>query len=117
MSKEKLDRNREIRAKLKQGYSYAEVANEYRLSDTRIRQINSQVLHQELLKPLDVIEITEACKKLNVPKWMHGRIQKALQYRHLNVKNRWRKLTRQEILEFSNIGEKAADIIEYAQKL
>ncbi len=117
MSHEKLDRNREIRAKHKQGVSYLDLAKEYGISEARVRQIDDQVRYQELHKTSDVVEIGIACRELGTTEWMNGRIQSALRQQHLNVKNRWRKLTREDMLKLRNIGEKAADIIEYAQKL
>lgn len=117
MSHEKLDRNREIHAKHKQGMSYLDLAKEYKISDARVRQIDGQVRYQELHKTPDVVEIEIACRELEATEWMNGRIQWALRQQHLNVKNRWRKLTREDMLKLRNIGEKAADIIEYAQKL
>lgn len=117
MSHEKLDRNREIHAKHKQGVSYLDLAKEYKISEARVRQIDSQVRYQELHKTPDVVEIGIACQELGATEWMNGRIQWALRQRHLNVKNCWRKLTREDMLKLRSIGEKAADIIEYAQKL
>lgn len=117
MSHEKLDRNREIHAKHKRGVSYFDLANEYGISEARVRQIDNQIRYQELHKTPDVVEIGIACQELGATEWMNGRIQQALRQRHLNVKNRWKKLTREGMLKLPNIGEKAADIIEYAQKL
>ena len=117
MSHEKLDRNREIHAKHKQGMSYLDLAKEYEISEARVRQIDDQVRYQERHKTTYVAEIATACRELEAAKWMNGRIQHALCQGRLNVKNRWRKLTREDMLKLRNIGEKAADIIEYAQKL
>lgn len=117
LSHEQIDRNREIRAKHKLGMSYYDLAREYGVSETRIRQIDGQVRYQELHQTPDVEEIKIACEKLGATPWMNGRIQNALRKRHLGVKNRWRKLTRIDILELDNIGTKTADIIEYAQRL
>ena len=90
---------------------------EYEISEARVRQIDDQVRYQERHKTPYVAEIATACRELEAAKWMNGRIQHALCQGRLNVKNRWRKLTREDMLKLRNIGEKAADIIEYAQKL
>lgn len=117
MSHEKLSRNREIHAKRKQGASYAELSKEYGVSVTRIRQIDAQVRHQEIYESPDIPEIVTACKKFGATDWINGRIQNELRKRRLNVRNRWRKITRDEVLKMNRLGEKAADIVEYAQKL
>jgi hypothetical protein len=117
MSHEKLSRNREIHAKRNQGASYVELAKEYGVSITRIREIDAQVRHREIYESPDIPEIVTACKKFRATDWINGRIQNELRKRHLNVKNRWRKITRDEILKMDWLGERAADIIEYAQKL
>ena len=117
MSHEKLSRNREIHAKRKQGASYVELAKEYGVSVTRIRQIDAQVRHQEIYESPDIPEIVTVCKKFGATDWINGRIQNELRKRRLNVRNRWRKITRDEVLEMGGLGEKAADIVEYAQKL
>ena len=117
MSHEKIARNREIHAKHKQGVSYFDLAKEYKISETRVRQIDNQVRYRERHKTPDIPEIVTACKKFGATDWINGRIQNELRKRHLNVKNRWRKLTRNEILKMDWLGERAADIVEYAQKL
>jgi len=117
MSHEKIDRNREIYAKHKQGMPYLDLAKEYKISETRVRQIYDQVRYQERHKTPDIPEIATACKKFGATDWINGRIQNELRKRHLNIKNRWRKLTRNEILKMDWLGERAADIVEYAQKL
>lgn len=117
MSHEKLDRNREIHAKHKQGVSYLDLAKEYGISEARVRQIDDQVRQEKLHRDEDIPEIAKACIELNAPKYLNTRIQNCFRYYKVNICNRWRKLTRKEILYFDNLGEKAADIIEYAQKL
>lgn len=117
MSHEKIARNREIHARHKQGVSYLDLAKEYRISEARVRQIDNQVRYQELHETPDVDEIKVACQELGATDWINGRIQNELRKRHLNIKNRWRKITRDEILKMDWLGEKAADIIEYAQKI
>ena len=117
MSHEKIARNREIRAKRKQGVSYSDLANEYNISVARVRQIDELVRYQERHKIPDIPEIVTACKEFGASDWINGRIQNELRKRHLNIKNRWRKVTRDEILKMDWLGERAADIVEYAQKL
>ena len=117
MSHEKIVRNREIHAKHKQGASYSDLAKEYRISETRVRQIDAQVRYQEIYKGPDIPEIVTACKEFGATDWINGRIQNELRKRHLNIKNRWRKLTRDDIIKMDWLGERAADIVEYAQKL
>ena len=117
MSYEKIDRNREIYIKSKNGASRSELAKEYGLTVERIRQIITDILRHNLTHSPDVIEIGIACKELGASEWMNGRIQAVFRRRHLNVKNRWRRLSREDILDLRNLGPKSADIIEYAQKL
>lgn len=117
MSLEKLDRNREITKKHREGMSYIDLAKEYNLSEARIRQIFDQVIRQERRQTPDVLEIGLACRELGEPEWMNGRIQWALRQNKLNILNRWRKLSRDDILNIRNLGEKAANIIEYAQNI
>ncbi len=117
MSHEKIDRNREIRAKHKQGVSYSDLAKEYGISIVRVRQINELATYREHHNDPDVPEIVIACKKFGASDWINGRIQNELRKRRLNIKNRWRKLTRNDVIKMDWLGEKAADIVEYAQKL
>lgn len=117
MSVEQIDRNAEIRAKHKLGMSYTDLAEEYGISVTRVRQIDEQVRRQERNKVPDIPEIVIACEKFGATDWMNGRIQNELRKKHLNIRNRWRKLTRNELLKLDWFGERTADIVEYAQKL
>ena len=117
MSYEKLDRNREIYGKYREGKTYIDLAKEYGMSTVRVRQIVDQVRRDYLNIPADIPEIKEACKALDVPKWMHGRIQNVLKAKKLHVRNRWRKLDRKDILSFRSMGDLAADVLEYAKKL
>lgn len=118
MSNEKLNRNRENYALHKNwGKSYAELSKIYGITQTRVRQICDQVRQEKLHRDEDIPEIIQACADLNAPKYLNTRIQNRFRFYKVNSHNKWRKLTRKEILTFDNLGEKAADIIEYAQKL
>ena len=118
MSHEQLNRNREIYALHKNwGKSYYELSELYGITQTRVRQICDQVRQEKLHRDADIPEIIQACADLNAPKYLNTRIQNCFRYYKVNIHSRWRKLTRKEILTFDNLGEKAADIIEYAQKL
>ena len=117
MSHEQLDRNREIYRRHREGESYSDLAHEFGITEARIRQIDTQVRHDKLCKSPSITEIELACKKFDAPDWMNGRIQAALANRKLHIKNRWKKLSREEILRLQGIGDVAADIIEFAQKI
>ena len=117
MSIEQLERNREIRDRKLRGESYSDIAKDYNLSVARIRQINAHVRLIDRSNIKEIPEIKLACEQLCISKWLNGRIQTALRVHRLNIRNRWRKLSRKDILKIPNIGERAADIIEYAQKL
>jgi len=117
MSHEKLDRNREIYIRYKSGRSYKDLAADYKVTEARIRQIIDQVRRQNLKQSPDIKEIWIACEKFKASEVMNGRIQNALRRIRMNVHYRWLKLKRADILKIRNLGEKAADIIEYAQKI
>lgn len=117
MSEEQFDRNRKIARLYKQGWSYSKLAKEFNLSIARIRQIIFEVRRINKIRKIDIQEIKNACDELGCDETMNGRIQNALKNRKLDMKNRWRKLSRSEILNIPHLGDKAANIIEHAQKL
>lgn len=117
MSYEKLNRNREIKRLKLAGASYKEIAHEFGMSETRVRQIIQQVTKDDADQSHYVLEIEKACIELNAPAYLNNRIQNCLQRMKLNKLNRWRKLTHNDILSIRSLGEKAAEVIEYAQKI
>ena len=117
MSLEKMNRNREILLKFRNGWSYSDLADYYDVSIPRIRQILDHVRLEEHRRAIDIPEIGIACLELHAYRGMCGRIMSALKNRNLDKKNRWRKLSRIDILKIQKLGDAAADIIEYAQKI
>lgn len=115
MSLAKMNRNRDILLKFRNGWSYSELADYYEVSIPRIRQILDYIRIEEHRRAVDIPEIGIACLELNAYRGMCGRIVSALKNENLDKKNRWRKLSRMDILKIQKLGERAADIIEYAQ--
>lgn len=117
MSEEKFFRNREIFfKKVVEHKSISEIAEMYGLSNTRVRQLIKQVREGKNLDN-DIPEIRESCKKFNTPIGMHKRICNALERKGFVKNNKWRKLSREELLEIPNLGEMSVDIILNAQKM
>ena len=117
MSHEKIDRNKEILFKHRQGKTYSELAYEYQITPTRVRQIaQHERTHQQSI-PYRIPEIEQACQEHDASDGMYYRILNALHDQRLDTHNKWTRLSRGEMMSIRNIGEKAADILEYAQKI
>lgn len=117
MSIEKLDRNREIYRRHKEGESYRKLSEEYGVSYERIHQIVSKVRERILQDIYYIPEIEKACKELEGDERLNTRIQNAIYNNKFDIAYRWTRLTREEILNMPYIGDRAADVIEYAQVL
>ena len=117
MTIEKRDRNQEILSKHRLGKTYSELATEYGISSARVRQITQKEQAYQLSKPFPVPEIKQACEDFNAVDGMHFRILNALHRERVDILNRWRKLSREEMLSIRGIGEQAADILIHAQKI
>ncbi len=117
MSFEKISRNKDILIKNRAGKSYKELAEEYGISRERIVQIVQRERSLLRQKVNDISEIAKACKDLNADKGMYFRIVNALHEARFDKLNKWKRLNRSQILSIRNIGEQAADILEYAQKI
>lgn len=117
MSVEIVARNREIYLKHRQGYSYRDLADEYGISHSRVRQIYERERHEAFTKTIDIPEIVESCNELGALRSMNSRIQAIFRIKGLNKHDNWRKLSREEIISIPALGERAADIIIHAQCL
>ena len=117
MTMPNLTRNKEILFRYRNGETFATLAKEYGLSDTRIRQITHQERINRNTKPIFIPEIEQACKYFNASTGMYFRILNALHEERLDIRNRWKRLPRYRMLSIRNLGEKAADILEYAQQI
>lgn len=118
MSKEKISRNKEIYTKFRHNATYSDLAKEYGVSRTRINKIlQHERSHRVKKDSIDIPEIKAACEYFDNEPGMYKRIVHALYERRLVKTNKWKRLSRPQILSIRNIGEKAADIIEYAQKI
>ena len=117
MSRERIRRNLDIYRRKRDGESYEELANFYSLSPTRIRNIYQRELMRVNNPGADILEIKIACDDLHATKLTQGRIQNALKKARLDKQNKWRRLSRDDILKIPNLGPHCADIIEYAQKI
>lgn len=117
MSVEKLSRNFEIYYKYKNGATYSGLAIEYGISIPRIRSIIQRARTIVNKQKPDIPEIDEACRVFEADKTTRGRILLVFKSKRLDEHGKWKKLSRLELLKFKNIGEKSADIIEYAQKI
>ena len=117
MTIEKRDRNREILSKYRLGKTYSELANEYGISFVRVRQIIQKEQAYQLSKPFSIPEIKQACKDFNAVDGMHFRILNALHRERIDIHNRWKKLSREEMLSIRGIGQQAADILMHAQEI
>lgn len=117
MTMPNLTRNKEILFRYRNGETFATLAKEYGLSNTRIRQIIHQERINQNTKPIFIPEIKQACEYFNASNGMYFRILNALREERLDIRNRWKRLPRYRILSIRNLGEKAADILEYAQQI
>lgn len=117
MSRERIRRNLDIFSRRRSGETYEDLANYYHLSTTRIRDIYQRELMRSRNPGADILEIKIACEDMHVTKLTQGRIQNALKKARLDKQNKWRRLSRDDILKIPNLGPHSADIIEYAQKL
>lgn len=117
MSLEKISRNKDILVRNRAGESYQELAKEYGISRERVIQIVQRerfILRQDVD---DIPAIEKACCDLNASKGMYFRIINALHEARLDNLNKWKRLDRVQMLSIRNIGERAADILEYAQSI
>lgn len=122
MSHELIQRNLDIyRKKHVDHKSYKEIANEYGISETRVRQILDQVRRSKLPQNLPVkqyvYEIEEACKFYNANATMRGRIYNALAAYGYLKRRKWFLLTEAEMRKMRNIGPMAIKIIKKAQEI
>lgn len=122
MSSEKISRNKDIYyAITDHKKSYHEVAEQYHISETRVRQIVTQVRRQFRIenRPTNqhIQALEEACKIFNATPTTRGRIYNALAAYGYLKRNRWRHLTSQDIKKMRNIGRLGTEIILKAQNL
>ena len=116
MSVEQVDRNNDIYRKYRMGYSYTELADEYGLTYSRIYKIVQFVNQGRFAKPIYIYQISEACAVLGCSQRFNNKIQNVLNECGLAKQNKWRHLTKDDILHLPNLGEKAWDVIKLAQK-
>lgn len=117
MSLENLKRNKKIFIKHQNGKTHLELAEEYGVSRVRIRQILQQERSYNTQERIDIPEIKQACEEFNASIGMYYRIVNALVENHTYKRNKWKRLSRPQILSIRNLGEKAADILQFAQKI
>lgn len=117
MSLENLKRNKEIFTKYQNGKTHLELAEEYGISRVRIRQILHHERSYNTRERIDIPEIKQACEEFDAPIGMYYRIVNALVENRVDKHNKWKRLSRPQILSIRNLGEKAADILQFAQKI
>ena len=122
MSIEMVQRNKQIYIrKVIEHKSYKDVSKEFGISETRIRQVLDQERRkrsQYIYPPDEYIEPIElACKEFGVNKTTRGRIYKALYNNGYLQRNKWQKLSEEEVANMYGIGELCKNIIFRAQYL
>lgn len=123
MSKELKERNQLIYArKHRDKKSYKELSEEFGITETRIRQILDQERrkHHRLVnavQDLSIPEIDYICDEMNVSITTRGRIYNALADSDLLRFNKWKSLTRDQLVKIANLGEYSVDIILKAAKI
>lgn len=117
MSNVRRGRNNQILRMHRDGISYGDIADEFGISDTRVRQICHDTRVREHRGPDDVPAIKQACEELNAAPNMYSMILHSLFEGDLFRFNRWKKLRRYEIIKIRRLGEKAADILQRAQEI
>jgi transcriptional regulator with XRE-family HTH domain len=117
MSDIKLGRNEEILRLRRDGMSYKHLAQEFGLSDSRVRQICEKTRALQKFGRRDIPEIYQACQEFNVPSRLYTQIVHALYNAGLIHNNKWKRISRAEFLKLNNIGNKLADILERAQEI
>ena len=117
MSKEKIERNKNIRSDRKTGASFKELSTKYGVSIARIQQINRQVCEYDNADQHNILEIKQACEELRAPIWMNTKIQNVLKRNKLHLYNRWRTAPIKELYSLVGIGRSAIEIIEYAKTI
>jgi len=117
MSDIKLDRNEEILRLRRDGMSCKDLAQEFNLSDSRIRQICRKTRARRKLGRYDIPEIYQACQEFNFPSRLYTQIIHSIYNAGLNHNHKWKHISRAEILKLDNIGDKLADVFERAQEI
>lgn len=122
MSIELIDRNRQIYIqKVIERRSYKEIAKEFGISETRVRQILDQERSRRnnyIYPPSNYIEPIEiACDEFGATKTTRGRIYTALERNGYLKRSKWRRLSEQDIVNMRGIGELCKNIIFRAQNL
>jgi len=117
MSVEKRERNLEIRNQIKSGKSIREVAKNFGLTHARVSEINYRMRYEEDHYGDNFDEIYKACDILHQPYRMASKLIKRLYWKGYGKQHKWTRLTRDDVLDIHQCGEKSVEIIELAQKL
>jgi predicted transcriptional regulator len=123
MSKELKERNQLIYArKHRDKKSYKELSEEFGITETRVRQILEQERRKHrrfanTAQHLSIPEIDYICDEMNVSITTRGRIYNALIYSDLLKFNKWKSMTRDQLMKIANLGEYSVDIILKAAKI
>ena len=123
MSKELKKRNQLIYArKHRDKKSYKELSEEFGITETRVRQILDQERKKHhrivnVIQNLSIPEIDYICDKMNVSSTTRGRIYNVLINSDLLRFDKWKSLTRDQLMQIANLGEYSVDIILKAAKI
>lgn len=117
MSDIKLGRNEEILRLKRDGMSYKHLAQEFGLSQSRIRQICEKTRARQKIGYRDIPEIYQACQEFNAPSRLYTQMVHALYNAGLTHNYKWKRISRAEFLKLDNVGNKLADIFERAQTI
>ena len=122
MSKEFVERNKLIHArKYRDRKTYKEIANEFEISETRVRQIlDHERYKRKKIKELSnkpIPEIDYICEKCNTSPTTKGRIYNALANAGLLFNNKWRRSNKKELMKIPNLGINSVNIILQASNL
>lgn len=99
--------------------SYKEIASEFGISETRVRQVLYHVRQQRKFENLPtnqhIDELDRACEFYKADKTLRGRVYNTLAQHGYLKRKRWLHLTEQRLLDIPNLGVESVKIILKAQ--
>lgn len=117
MSEFQYIRNREMLKLKRSGVSYKQLANDFGITTTRVRQICEETRAKEKQPIADIFEIKQAINMYDAPDRLYSLIIHEL-YEHGYLRyNRWKTMTEEQILDLPHLGKRCVKIILKAQEM
>ena len=110
-------RNREILRLKRSGVSYKQLANDFEITQTRVRQICEETRAKEKQPIADIFEIKKAIELCNAPDRLYSLIVHALNNHGYLRYNRWKTMSEKQILDLPHLGERCVEIVLKAQEI